>query len=330
MFKLRFNMDLTIELRTIRIMLAIEQEGSFAKASEVLYISQPALTQYIKRIEDQLSYPLYKREKGRCVPTEAAKILLSDGKVLLEEYKNMVGKMELATKTKVTEVSFGWPSGYTLQYLNRIKSDEALFETLHIDIHEESVENLIEKLLEKKLNFLLVPALYSHPDLVYQTIRREEFYLAVPATHVANKLIKENNDSNFVDLSRLNGMPFISLYAKAYKEFMAPLFIEAGYKPNIIFVCNNWNNSHSLVEMGLGLAIVPYWFAESKHEKINYYRIKTKFRNYRLFSCVYNRKKPLTPEVQEFVDHVKKNYGDEHSNEPFEYSILNNSFSIRS
>jgi DNA-binding transcriptional LysR family regulator len=172
----------------------------------------------------------------------------------------------------------------------------------------------------------LVPALYSHPDLVYQTIRREEFYLAVPSTHVANKLIKENNDSNYVDLSRLNGMPFISLYAKAYKEFISPLFIEAGYKPNVIFVCNNWNNSPSLVEMGLGLAIVPYWFAEKKHEKINYYHIKTKFRNYRLFSCVYNRKQPMTLEIQKFVNYVKDNYGDVYSKEPFEYSTLSSSF----
>ena len=45
-----------IELKTIQMIKAIEEEGSFQKAADVLYLSQPALSQYIKRVEKELSF----------------------------------------------------------------------------------------------------------------------------------------------------------------------------------------------------------------------------------------------------------------------------------
>ena len=130
--------------------------------------------------------------------------------------------------------------------------------SVSIDITEDSVEYLIKQLLQKKLNLLFVPALYNHPDLIYTTIRREEFYLAVPKHHVANSIIAQHGLPDYANLADLKDMPFISLYAHAYKHFINPLFQEAGYSPNIIFKCKNWDSSHSLVENGLGLSIVPF------------------------------------------------------------------------
>jgi len=316
-------MAIDVELKTIKIMLAIEQEGSFSKAAEVLYISQPALTQYIKRIESVLSFPLYNRENGKCVPTKAAKILLKEGKLLLEQYESMLKKMNDAVDSKVVNIQLGWPTGYTVQYLNSIMSSISNLESINVQVTENLVETLIQLLLQKKLSVLLIPALYFHPDLVYTTIRREEFYLAVPKKHIANTLINKNGPTDYASLSDLKDMPFISLSANAYKKFIDPLFHEAGYNPNIIFNCTNWYSSHSLVEDGLGLSIVPYWFAEKGHEKINYYRIQSKQRAYRILACVFHRDQLVSPELKGFIDHIKNIYGDQYAHLPFDYSNLN-------
>lgn len=315
-------MPIDIELKTLKIMLAIEQEGSFAKAAKILYISQPALTQHIKRIESALSFPLYKRENGKCLPTEPAKVLLKEGKSLLSQYNSMLKKMENVANSKITDIQLGWPEGYTVHYLNKILSSASQLNLLNVTVTENSVEVLINLLLQKKLTLLFLPAIYHHPDLLYSTIRREEFYLAIPKNHIANSLIMENNQTNYADLSKLKDMPFISLYANAYKEFIKPLFLEAGYKPKVIFRCANWNNGHSLVENGLGLSIVPYWFAEKGHEKINYYHIQSSCRTYRNFACVLHRSQLVPPELQTFIDYVKNTYGDENAYKPFNYSIL--------
>jgi LysR family hydrogen peroxide-inducible transcriptional activator len=315
-------MQINIDLKTVKFMLAIEQEGSFAKAAKILYITQPALTQYIKRIESALSFPLYKRENGKCLPTEPAKILLKQGKLLLSQYESMLEEMEHVANSKNTNIQLGWPEGYTVYYLNRIISGASQLNWPNVAVTENSIEILINLLLQKKLTLLFIPAIYHHPDLLYSNIRREEFYLAVPKDHIANSLIMENNSTNYADLSKLKDMPFISLYAKAYKEFIKPLFHEAGYKPNVIFRCANWNSSHALVEKGLGLSIVPYWFSEIGHEKINYYNIQSSCQTYRIFACVLHRNHLPSTELQTFIDCFKNIYGDENASIPFNYSIL--------
>lgn len=315
-------MPIDIELKTLKIMLAIEQEGSFAKAAKILYTTQPALTKYIKRIESALSFPLYNRENGKCIPTEPAKILLTEGKLLLSQYNSMLKKMENVANSKITDIELGWPDGYAVNYLDRIMSSASHLNSLNVTITEGSVETLINLLLQKKLTLLFVPAVYYHPDLLYSTILHEEFYLAVPKNHIANSLIMENSLANYADLSKIKGMPFISLYAKAYEEFIKPLFHEAGYKPNVIIKCTSWDSSHSLVENGLGLSIVPYWFAEKGHEKINYYHIQSNCRTYRIFACVLHRSQLISPELQSFIDYVKNIYGDQDAYMPFNYSIL--------
>jgi LysR family hydrogen peroxide-inducible transcriptional activator len=315
-------MSIDIELKTIKIMLAIEQEGSISKAAKILYISQPALTQYIKRIESVLSFPLYNRENGKCIPTKAAKILLKDGKILLEQYDAMLKKMKNAASSEIVDIQLGWATGYTIQYLHSFMSSISNLTSLNVQVTENKVESLIHLLLQKKITLLLIPALYSHPDLVYTTIRREEFYLAVPKNHIANTLIRKNNPTDYADLSILKDIPFITLSAIAYKKFVDPLFNEAGYSPNIIFSCTNWYSSHSLVEDGIGLSIVPYWFAEKGHGKINYYHIQSKRRTYRILACVLNRNKVVSPELQSFIDHIKNVYGDQYAHIPFDYSNL--------
>lgn len=316
-------MIIDIELRTIRFMLAIEETGSFAKAAKVLFISQPALTQYIQRIEAQLSYPLYIREKGKCYPTESAKILLVEGKVILDKYNDMVSKMNKIANPINDDILLGWPMGYTVPYTRRVKPQNQQIKPTNVVITEDTVENLITLLLEKKLNILLLPALYSNPNLHYITVKREEFYLAVPKEHGANKIIENDNLSGFADLSKLSNMPFISLYAPAYKEFIKPLFYEAGYKPNVVFKCNSWDSSHSLVEDCLGLAIVPFWFADQGHEKVNYYRIKSNEPTYRILTLAYHKKQVITDEFQNFIDGIIEDLGDEYSKKPFDYSVLN-------
>ena len=316
-------MQFNVELRTINVMRVIEEEGSIAKAAESLYISQPALSKYIKRIEDQLSFPLYIREKGRCFPTEAGKVLLTEGKLLLNQYNSIIQKLEVAGHSTPQELSLGWPMGYTVQYLHKIMSGDD--KSIKVSIKEDSVENLIQQLLDKKLSLLLVPALYSHPELIYKTLKREEFYLAVPKGHGANELITANN-SELAELSKLAGEPFISLYAKAYREFVNPLFQEAGFSPNVIFNCNNWDSSHSLVENGLGLAIVPYWFADSGNDKVNYYRIKSNYHTFRTFAFAYLRNQEITQKIQTFMDKATLEFGDKFASEPFDYSFLSKRF----
>ena len=57
-------------LNNIDYIYEIYKEGSFTKAAEKLYVSQPALSLAISKLEDKVGYPLFERRGKQTVPTE--------------------------------------------------------------------------------------------------------------------------------------------------------------------------------------------------------------------------------------------------------------------
>ena len=68
--------DLPFTLDQLRILHAISNEGSFKKAAEKLYISQPAVSLQIQNLERQLNTPIFYRDKRQARLTEAGQLLL--------------------------------------------------------------------------------------------------------------------------------------------------------------------------------------------------------------------------------------------------------------
>ena len=130
---------------------------------------------YIKRVEDELTFPLYERDRGRCIPTAAGTVLLEHGKALLENYESMLEEMKTAANVK--DVRIGWPTGYTLLYFTKLFSYMENNFLVNAHILEDSVEVLLSALLKKDIDLLFTPAIYAHPSMEYVTVRHEEFYL---------------------------------------------------------------------------------------------------------------------------------------------------------
>jgi len=68
--------DLPFTLAQLRILYAIVNEGSFKKAGEKLYISQPAVSLQIKNLEQQLNAAIFYRDRRKARLTEQGKLLV--------------------------------------------------------------------------------------------------------------------------------------------------------------------------------------------------------------------------------------------------------------
>lgn len=75
--------DLPFTLDQLRILKAIASEGSFKRAADSLYVSQPAVSLQVQNLERQLDVPLFDRGGRRAQLTEAGHLLLSYGEKVL-------------------------------------------------------------------------------------------------------------------------------------------------------------------------------------------------------------------------------------------------------
>lgn len=75
--------DIPFTLDQLRILKAIAAEGSFKRAADTLYISQPAVSLQVQNLERQMSVPLFDRGGRRAQLTEAGQLLLNYGEKIL-------------------------------------------------------------------------------------------------------------------------------------------------------------------------------------------------------------------------------------------------------
>ena len=68
--------DLPFTLDQLKILHAISNEGSFKRAAEKLYISQPAVSLQVQNLEKQINKPLFYRDKRKAYLTETGKLLI--------------------------------------------------------------------------------------------------------------------------------------------------------------------------------------------------------------------------------------------------------------
>lgn len=82
-FRLSNMSDLPFTLDQLRILKAIAAEGSFKRAADSLYVSQPAVSLQVQNLERQLDVPLFDRGGRKAQLTEAGYLLLSYGEKIL-------------------------------------------------------------------------------------------------------------------------------------------------------------------------------------------------------------------------------------------------------
>src|ERR1700755_1549395 len=80
---------MNLELRHLRVVVAIAETGSVTKAASSLGLAQPALTAQLQRIERTLGGPLFERGRRGARPTALGELVLSRAKVLLPAMKGL-------------------------------------------------------------------------------------------------------------------------------------------------------------------------------------------------------------------------------------------------
>ncbi|MBP5402745.1 MAG: LysR family transcriptional regulator [Treponema sp.] len=87
-------------IQQIRYCLGVADCGSFNKASEKLYISQPSLTSSIHDLEDELGFEIFKRTSRGTTATDKGESFLLDARVLYNNYDELVKKYITPSKKR--------------------------------------------------------------------------------------------------------------------------------------------------------------------------------------------------------------------------------------
>src|ERR1700723_3251756 len=96
-----------MELRQLRYLLALAEERHFTRAAAREHIAQPALSQQIRRLEDEVGLPLVERTTRRVGLTDAGELLVARARRILAEVDAAGTELEALRGVQTGHVTVG-------------------------------------------------------------------------------------------------------------------------------------------------------------------------------------------------------------------------------
>lgn len=248
----------------------IAEEGGISQAARKLYLSQPSLSQSVKRIEDSLGTSLFKRVSRGLVLTEAGKEYYVMASQILKTYSNFEEGIRNLESLKTGQIFVGATTHRGLFLLPEFLADFHLrYPGIKVSVIETTTDSLENLLLTGNLDFsfMRAPAKTGcHKNISYQGLLRDSFLLLLPPGHPAGKQAVSIKGMPFpvLELSRLKNENFLLPDPTLrLHENVLNILGHAGITiPNSDFSSVYMETLVRLVSAGCGAAILPYKLAE--------------------------------------------------------------------
>jgi LysR family transcriptional activator of glutamate synthase operon len=243
-----------MELRQLRYLVALSEERHFTRAAAREHIAQPALSQQIRRLEDEVGVPLVDRTTRQVAITHAGQLLVARAKRILSEVEAADAELQRIRGIEGGRVVVG--TMHTMGPVD-VSLILAIFHQRHpaveLTVREQSSEELAEMLREDELDlaFLSVTERVESHGLGLHQLVSEELVVVLPREHPLAKRRK-------VRMAELEREEFISYRPGArLRELLVAAGAQAGFEPRIKLESNESERIRRLVARGMGVAILP-------------------------------------------------------------------------
>jgi DNA-binding transcriptional LysR family regulator len=196
--------------------LTVVRERSFSKASAKLGISQPAVTQQIKFIENYLAAKVIERKKNGIKLTNSGEELY---KIAAKLEKEILSSEQDVLKIINKEITFRLGASYTIgtyiipgECLNMMS--EAINNDVNLDI--DITDNIIEKLKDRKLDVGLIESPVIDNNLIYREWLEDE--LIVVSNVPIGKVLKTEELYDFSWICRNEGSHTRRVVSEVFEE----------------------------------------------------------------------------------------------------------------
>jgi LysR family hydrogen peroxide-inducible transcriptional activator len=173
-----------LNIRDLKYLVAVADCNHFGKAADACFVSQPALSMQIKKLENTLGIQLIERTNKKVFLTKMGLIITQQAREILLQVDKMQETARLAKDPFSGELYFGvipTLAPYLLPHI--IPGLSKILPKLTIYLVEDTTTNLLKRLNQGKLDAALLALPVIDEDLTAAPLFEEEFVLAVPMTH---------------------------------------------------------------------------------------------------------------------------------------------------
>lgn len=269
--------------KDLQYIITIAETKNFSQAAKQLFVSQPALSQYVKRLEAGLGVQIFFRSHSQVVLTPVGEVFVREGSRILNELNNLEHELRHFSSESPQILSIGVSQFYGKHILSTLISQlKKTIPTYKIKIVEgesKFLENLIKN---EQLDFGIFPAPIYNKNVCFAPIYEERILFALNKENKeATALVDRAFHGDGIDLNLYKDFPFILLQeGLKLRSRAAKICLAYGFTPQAVYETENLDTVLSLVENNYGVAMLPSTILkkiDQKKSKVAFYPIKSRY-----------------------------------------------------
>lgn len=241
-----------MDIKQLHYFIAVSEQMNFSKAAERLHISQPSLSNAIKKLEQEIGSPLLERNTRNLQLTEAGELLFERAKVIVKNMEVLKIEMNEVIVHGTRDITIGVMESikhWLPKVIANYKKDYPQMKFHLVDILGS--KRVKKSLKSYKTHVIITNQLMDDPELEVQTLYEERLVAVLPLHHpLAQK--------DTLTISDICEEPFIiSTEGFQTRRDILTSFEQAGKSINIQFEIERFETAVSLVREHLGVTILP-------------------------------------------------------------------------
>lgn len=291
----------------------IARQGSISKAANRLYITQPALSRFLQRTEEELGTPLFYKAGKQLVPTTAGECYLEHARIILQQNMKMQEELDqiIHNNTNVIKIGASASRGeFLASWLLPLFYRK--YPEFRTKVSLNTKTKLLQMLENHELDVIFVNTAAEPLEHICFHIAREDMVLLVNDGHflLEEAEVRERYRYPFVRAERWKDCPFIiPVSTMNTGQFMRNYLRHLRFTPPIVSEIENLGLIFSAVENKMGISIVPSMPHQSVfRQRLHYLALEGEENGIWNFSAVIRADTDTSKGIKKLIDTAKEVY----------------------
>jgi LysR family hydrogen peroxide-inducible transcriptional activator len=287
-----------MEMQQIRYFLAVCDQGTITHAAQLTYVSQPSLTQAIKKLEDEMGGALFTRTRSGCELTPLGRMVEANLRKIYRDLQATKAEAIRFTRLNTIPLRIGLMTTIGAQRLSPCFAwYQQEYPNIELELIVDSEANLLKQ-LDSGLLDLVISAPAQLPASPYQStlLYEERYVVAFSPTHRFNQLQK-------VDLKAIQAEPYLDRLNCELREDLKYICDNQEINLYAAYRSNSEEWILQMVKAGIGVALMPEYTLPKQATGISYrYLYEPEIR--RQVYAIQTHQTSAKPELQALIKHI--------------------------
>ncbi|WP_087874489.1 LysR family transcriptional regulator [Arthrobacter globiformis] len=255
------------DIRRLALLVEVVEQGSITAAADLMLYTPSAVSQQLRKLEQEVGQPLLNRRSRGVVPTEAGQVLAGHARKIVRQMRAAQADLDQIAGLKrgsLTVGTFPTLAGSFLPIV--IRAFKKRYPAIGLSLRSARFDELVADLQSGVTGLCLLwdyPWNRFHDDSIRITeVFQESTVLLVSRGHP----LADREEIRMEELRKESWI--VRAEAHPVVEVLQRSAHEAGFEPTIGFLANDYQEAQAMVSVGMGVAMVPKTAVALQHPDV--------------------------------------------------------------